>query len=186
MRRLQLFDPQFLLPSAGRGQLRLSIGQLFLALGPGRAALLLLGNALPQAPGGTPADKKAVVAAAKKVRGLWGPLVVYAQGIFRQMNPADVPPILAPGGDDGMPWLPAAQQAAQVSAHRPTAWATGQAGDVFLCHPFLVHAASWPHRGRSAKMIAQPPVQLTADELPAPGARTGPPTPVEQAIYSGL
>jgi hypothetical protein len=98
----------------------------------------------------------------------------------------DVPPILAPGGDDGMPWLPAAQQAAQVSAHRPTAWATGQAGDVFLCHPFLVHAASWPHRGRSAKMMAQPPVQLTADELPAPDARTGPPTPVEQAIYSGL
>jgi hypothetical protein len=38
----------------------------------------------------------------------------------------DVPPILAPGGDDGMPWLPAAQQAAQASAHRPTAWATGR------------------------------------------------------------
>ena len=26
--------------------------------------------------------------------------------------------------------------------------ATGQAGDVILCHPFLVHAASWPHTGR--------------------------------------
>jgi hypothetical protein len=95
----------------------------------------------------------------------------------------DVPPILAPGGDDGMPWLPAAQQAARASAHRPTAWATGRAGDVFLCHPFLVHAASWPHRGRSAKMMAQPPVLLTDGQLPLPAARTLPPTPVEQAIF---
>ena len=96
----------------------------------------------------------------------------------------DVPPILAPGGDDGMAWLPAAQQAAQASAHRPTAWATGRAGDVFLCHPFLVHAASWPHRGRSARMMAQPPVLLAAGELPRPAARTGPLTPVEQAIFT--
>ncbi len=96
----------------------------------------------------------------------------------------DVPPILAPGGDDGVPWLPAAQQAARASAHRPTAWATGRAGDVFLCHPFLVHAASWPHRGRSAKMMAQPPVLLTDGEFPWPAARTLPPTPVEQAIFN--
>jgi hypothetical protein len=96
----------------------------------------------------------------------------------------DVPPILAPGGDDGMPWLPAAQQAARASAHRPTAWATGHAGDVFLCHSFLVHAASWPHRGRSAKLMAQPPVPLTAGEFPRPADRTGPPSPVEQAIFA--
>jgi Phytanoyl-CoA dioxygenase (PhyH) len=95
----------------------------------------------------------------------------------------DVPPILAPGGDDGMPWLSAAQQAAQASANRPTAWATGRAGDVFLCHPFLVHAASWPHRGRSAKMMAQPPVLLTSGQFPWPSTRTGPPTPVELAIF---
>jgi hypothetical protein len=96
----------------------------------------------------------------------------------------DVPPILAPGGDDGVAWLPAAQQAAQASANRPTVWATGRAGDVFLCHPFLVHAASWPHRGSTPKMMAQPPVQLTDGELPDPATRTGPPTPVEQAIFS--
>ena len=98
----------------------------------------------------------------------------------------DVPPILAPGGDDGMPWLPAAQQAARASAHRPTAWATGRAGDVFLCHPFLVHAASWPHRGRSAKMMAQPAVLLTEGQFPLPAARTLPPTPVEQAIFNNV
>ena len=72
----------------------------------------------------------------------------------------DVPPILAPAGDAGMEWLPAAQQAARASAHRPAALATGRAGDVFLCHPFLVHAASWPHRGRLPRMIAQPAVAL--------------------------
>ena len=40
----------------------------------------------------------------------------------------DVPPILAPAGEEGMAWLPAAQQAARASAHRPTALATGRAG----------------------------------------------------------
>jgi hypothetical protein len=34
------------------------------------------------------------------------------------------------------------------------------AGDVFLCHPFLVHAASWPHAGRHPRIMAQPGVAL--------------------------
>ena len=38
--------------------------------------------------------------------------------------------------------------------------ATGQAGDVILCHPFLVHAASWPHTGRQPRIMAQPGVAL--------------------------
>ncbi len=94
----------------------------------------------------------------------------------------DVPPILSPAGDDGMDWPTAAQQAVQASAHRPTVWATGQAGDVFLCHPFLVHAASWPHRGRSPRMMAQPPVLLTDGQFPPPSDRPVPLTPVEQAM----
>ena len=97
----------------------------------------------------------------------------------------DVPPILAPAGDEGMPWLPAAQQAARASAHRPTAQATGQAGDVFLCHPFLVHAASWPHRGRFPRMIAQPGVALYGQYALLPGPGETPP-PVEQAILGSL
>ena len=32
-----------------------------------------------------------------------------------------------------------------TSAHRPVVTATGDAGTVYLCHPFLVHAAQ-PHR----------------------------------------
>jgi Phytanoyl-CoA dioxygenase (PhyH) len=97
----------------------------------------------------------------------------------------DVPPILAPAGDEGMQWLTAAQQAARASAHRPTALATGRAGDVFLCHPFLVHAASWPHRGRFPRMIAQPGVALHGQYAlrAAPGET---PPPVQQAILDSL
>jgi hypothetical protein len=93
----------------------------------------------------------------------------------------DVPPILAAAGDDGMDWGPAAQQAARASEHRPTVCATGRAGDVFLCHPFLVHAASWPHRGRTPKMMAQPGVAL-----PTQFPLSSPPSPVETAILNGL
>lgn len=53
-----------------------------------------------------------------------------------------------------------AQLATAASAHRPVAQVTGSAGDVFLCHPFLVHAASWPHRGSTPRIIAQPGVAL--------------------------
>jgi len=42
----------------------------------------------------------------------------------------------------------------------PVHLATGRAGDVYLCHPFLVHAASWPHRGTRPRLIAQPPISL--------------------------
>ena len=39
---------------------------------------------------------------------------------------------------------------------RPTVHAMGSAGDVFLCHPFLVHAATWPHTGTTPRFIGQP------------------------------
>jgi len=75
----------------------------------------------------------------------------------------------------------AGQAAARASEHRPVKLATGRAGDVFLCHPFLVHAASWPHRGRFPRMIAQPAVALRG-EYPLAGS----PSPAEQTILAGL
>ena len=39
---------------------------------------------------------------------------------------------------------------------RPTVYATGSAGDVYLCHPFLVHAATSPHTGTTPRFIGQP------------------------------
>jgi hypothetical protein len=54
--------------------------------------------------------------------------------------------------------------------------ATGPAGTVFLCHPFLVHAAQ-PHRGTRPRFLAQPPL-LPKDAFdPAV-----PPSPVQVAI----
>src|SRR5579862_8685321 len=59
------------------------------------AALKTLGDALDAAPGGTPAEQKAVGQAATKVREYWHGVAVYAQGILRTLPVEDVPPILA-------------------------------------------------------------------------------------------
>jgi hypothetical protein len=40
---------------------------------------------------------------------------------------------------------------------RPEALATGEAGDVYLCHPFLVHAAQM-HSGAAPRFMAQSPL----------------------------
>lgn len=42
------------------------------------------------------------------------------------------------------------------------ALATGPAGTVYLCHPFLVHAAQ-KHRGTTVKFMAQPPLMPRCD-----------------------
>jgi hypothetical protein len=57
--------------------------------------------------------------------------------------------------------------------------ATGAAGTVWLCHPFLVHAAQ-ANRGRLPRFMAQPPL------LPADALRLDGPSPVERAIASAL
>ncbi|MBE1535263.1 phytanoyl-CoA dioxygenase family protein [Actinomadura algeriensis] len=89
----------------------------------------------------------------------------------------DVPPILEPAGEDGLTFMDLAGRAVPATEHRPVTFATGRAGDVYLCHPFLVHAAQ-PHRGTEPKFMAQPPL------LPS-----GPPradAPVAAAIRRGL
>jgi hypothetical protein len=65
----------------------------------------------------------------------------------------DVAKFLEPAGEAGMsrPVLD------KVGAERPQALATGEAGTVYLCHPFLVHAAQ-PHHGSRPRFMAQPPL----------------------------
>ena len=48
--------------------------------------------------------------------------------------------------DAGLSFSRAADLAAKASASRPVTFATGKAGDVYLCHRFLVHAGQ-PLRG---------------------------------------
>lgn len=53
----------------------------------------------------------------------------------------DVPSVLLGAGPDGMTGARASALSAEASASRHSALATGSAGDVYLCHPFLVHGA---------------------------------------------
>jgi hypothetical protein len=69
----------------------------------------------------------------------------------------DVARRLAPLGDTGMSLLALARNGFAESAGRPETLATGKAGAVYACHPFLVHAAQ-PHRGTYPRFLAQPPL----------------------------
>lgn len=91
----------------------------------------------------------------------------------------DVAGLLAPAGAAGREFFEFAAEAEAATADRPEAVATGDAGDVWLCHPFLVHAAQ-PHRGTHPKFMAQPPL------LPTARFTLDGPSPVEQAIRRGL
>ncbi|MHC3468898.1 phytanoyl-CoA dioxygenase family protein [Streptomyces sp. 7R007] len=95
----------------------------------------------------------------------------------------DVPPVLEPYGEEGVSMLTIAAEIVAASAHRPLALATGRPGDVYLCHPFLVHAAQ-PHHGTRPRFMAQPPLTPAAPcELERPD---GAYSPVERAIRRGL
>jgi ectoine hydroxylase-related dioxygenase (phytanoyl-CoA dioxygenase family) len=94
----------------------------------------------------------------------------------------DVPALLEWAGDDGMAFTDLARQLGPTTA-RPVAYATGSAGDVYLCHPFLVHAAQ-AHRGTAPRFMAQPPLEPTADLiLERPDGNY---SAVERAVRIGL
>ena len=63
----------------------------------------------------------------------------------------DMARFLAPAGEAGMSHL----VLDRMGAGRPEALATGEAGTVYLCHHFLVHAAQM-HRGSVPRFLAQP------------------------------
>jgi hypothetical protein len=98
----------------------------------------------------------------------------------------DVPPVLEPFGQTGADFVTVAQALPASTFARRSAFATGAAGDVYICHPFLVHRATWPHRGERPRAIAQPgiptkqPFALDRDADPT-GA-----SPVERAILQAL
>jgi len=90
---------------------------------------------------------------------------------------------LARAGDAGLTLRELAVNGFEDTAHLPEALATGAAGTVYLCHPFLVHAAQ-QHRGASPRFLAQPPLlpavpcQLERDD--------GAYSPIEIAIRQAL
>jgi hypothetical protein len=95
----------------------------------------------------------------------------------------DVPRVLAPAGEDGLSFGHVAPRLPVSTFGRKQVLAAGKAGDVYICHPFLVHAASWPHRGAHARMIAQPGVGIPEPFALREGVGV---CPVEAAILLGL
>jgi hypothetical protein len=85
-------------------------------------------------------------------------------------------------GEKGLSFMELAQRL-DTLPKREEALATGKAGTVYLCHPFIVHAAQ-NHHGTTPKFMAQPPlltkndfnINRTDNEL----------CPVEKAILKGL
>jgi hypothetical protein len=95
----------------------------------------------------------------------------------------DVARQLAPAGEAGLSLRELAADEFATSANRPEAFAIGEAGTVYLCHPFLVHAAQ-PHHGTNPRFLAQPPL-LPREPVCLYRAR-GDYSPVEQAILNAI
>jgi hypothetical protein len=95
----------------------------------------------------------------------------------------DIARQLAPAGETGLSLRELAADGFAASADRAEVSAVGEAGTVYLCHPFLVHAAQ-PHRGRNPRFMAQPP--LLPREPICLDRPNGDYSPVEQAILNAM
>ena len=88
-----------------------------------------------------------------------------------------VPRLLEPYGEAG---VSAFELDLSSTAGHEVVHATGEAGTVYLCHPFLVHAAQ-RHQGRRPRFMAQPPLYPVGPLRLEDGE-----SPVELAIRRGL
>ncbi|MDB5533447.1 MAG: phytanoyl-CoA dioxygenase [Hyphomicrobiales bacterium] len=68
----------------------------------------------------------------------------------------DIARMLVLAGEAGLTLRELVERCPQTEG-RPEMTATGDAGTVYLCHPFLVHAAQ-PHRGKLPRFLAQQPL----------------------------
>ena len=90
--------------------------------------------------------------------------------------------ILEPEGEKGLSFMQLAQKLESLPKY-DEALATGNAGAVYLCHPFIVHAAQ-DHHGDTPKFMAQPPL-LPKKAFDYSRTETNL-CPVEQAILKGI
>ncbi len=99
-----------------------------------------------------------------------------APTIIRAGSHAHIARQLMPHGESGMTLEELAADGFASTAECEEVFATGEAGTVYLCHPFLVHSAQ-AHRGTRPRFMAQPPL------LPRGGFDPAlPPSPVQVAI----
>ncbi|MBX3280127.1 MAG: phytanoyl-CoA dioxygenase family protein [Acidobacteria bacterium] len=88
---------------------------------------------------------------------------------------------LAPYGEKGLSVM---DLSCISTSNYPEVYATGAAGTVYLCHPFLVHAAQ-PHTGASPRFMAQPPLYPNGS-FEIEGRNPADYVPVELAIIEAL
>lgn len=106
-----------------------------------------------------------------------------APTLIRAGSHLRIPRLLEPAGDAGMSALELGPVAERATRGMREESATGMAGTVYLCHPFLVHAAQ-SHRGTTPRFMAQPPL---LPKLPLElERRSGDYSLVEKAIVLGL
>lgn len=103
------------------------------------------------------------------------PHTVLLLTLLSEVGPDDAPTRIRAGshrdvarvlGPDPVEFAEMGRLVDEASAHRPVVHAIGQPGDMFLVHPFTVHAAD-EHRGRTPRFMAQGPVVLTSPLTPA-------------------
>jgi hypothetical protein len=105
-----------------------------------------------------------------------------APTIIRVGSHVDVARVLKKEGDQGLSFMELAMRLSSLPA-REEALATGKAGTVYLCHPFLVHRAQL-NKGKEPRFLAQPPLLLKHDLQPDGDAAQL--NPVEAAIRIGI
>ncbi|NJN58924.1 MAG: phytanoyl-CoA dioxygenase family protein [Leptolyngbyaceae cyanobacterium SL_5_9] len=107
---------------------------------------------------------------------------------IRSGSHLEVARILAPAGEEGLTNFDVS-----VTANCPEVIATGAAGTIYLCHPFLVHAAQI-NRGSQPRFMTQPPLFPVgsfgcAGKKPSPIECVGKGTssiPIEEAVCRAL
>lgn len=101
-----------------------------------------------------------------------------APTILYEGSHMDVARLLATEGDKGLSFMEIANKLDELPK-RKEVMATGKAGTIYLCHPFLVHAAQ-AHHGVNPKFMAQPPLLLKGELCIAGNDNSY--APVEEAI----
>lgn len=94
----------------------------------------------------------------------------------------DVARLLERAGEQGLSFMELATELSGLP-ERNEVTAIGKAGTVYLCHPFLAHAAQ-PHHGMEPRFLAQPPLLLKRGLVIDEGAADL--TPVEKSIRLAL
>lgn len=94
----------------------------------------------------------------------------------------DVAKALESFGERGLSFMELASKLAEMP-EREKVSATGKAGTVYLCHPFIAHAAQ-VHKGTEPRFLAQPPLLLKKNLVIEDSEKVY--SPIEEAIRLAL